>query len=205
MNPLKAPYLKPYLRAAEQHGAAFSSLLWASPETQVARFDAIERLGKLAGKSVLDVGCGRADLVDYCAKRGIAMNDYIGIEAVPALADAAEPKLLPNGLPITLVRADFVKEPQRMFVAADVVVFSGSLNTVEDEDFYAILRRAYDAAAERVVFNYLCSPALAAASYLRWREPGDVLAFARKVSPLVETANDYLAGDCTVMIAHAAE
>ena len=34
------PYLAPYLRAAERHGAAFDALLWASPRTQEVRFDA---------------------------------------------------------------------------------------------------------------------------------------------------------------------
>src|SRR5438045_4009908 len=59
-NPASLPYLLPYLKAAELHGSGFGSLLWASPETQATRFDAIERLGRLHGKSVLDVGCGRA-------------------------------------------------------------------------------------------------------------------------------------------------
>ena len=62
-NAVGLPYLQPYLKAAERHGAGFGSLLWASPETQASRFDAVERLGRLHGKSILDVGCGRADLL----------------------------------------------------------------------------------------------------------------------------------------------
>ena len=68
---LPAPYLSPYLRAATLYGDGFGSLLWASPETQAVRFDAIQRLGDLGGKSVLDVGCGRADLYDFLHARGI--------------------------------------------------------------------------------------------------------------------------------------
>jgi hypothetical protein len=37
-------YLIPYQRAAALHGAEFESLLWASPQTQAARFDAFGRL-----------------------------------------------------------------------------------------------------------------------------------------------------------------
>src|SRR5437868_2395141 len=128
------PYLLPYLRAADKHGAEFPSLLWASPQTQAARFDAVARLANLHHKSVLDVGCGRADLLDFLLDRNVRPSDYTGIEAVEDLAAAAEAKRRRFG-DLRVVRADFVREPLRLFVAADVVVFSGSLNTIEDEAF----------------------------------------------------------------------
>ena len=193
------PYLLPYRRAADKHGADFPSLLWASPQTQGARFDAIERLGKLHGKSVLDVGCGRADLLDFLLDRGVQPADYVGIEAVEELAAAAEAKRR-RMKDVRILRVDFVREPLRMFVAADVVVFSGALNTVEDDVFYSTLRRAFDAAAEALVFNFLCASYLAGADYLRWRRPADVIAFASELSPRVETLNDYLHGDFTVAV-----
>ena len=193
------PYLLPYLRAAEKHGAEFPSLLWASPHTQAARFGAIDRLARLLGKSVLDVGCGRADLLDFLLDRGVPPADYTGIEAVEALAAAAEAKRRRTG-DVRIIRADFVREPLRLFVAADVAVFSGSLNTLEDDAFYGTVRRAFDAAAEAVVFNFLSSSYLAGADYLRWRRPADVVAFASQLSSDVESLNDYLPGDTTIAI-----
>jgi SAM-dependent methyltransferase len=193
------PYLLPYRRAADKHGADFPSLLWASPQTQAARFDAIERLGRLHGRSVLDVGCGRADLLDFLLDRGIRPADYVGIEAVDALAAAAEAKGR-RMKQVRILRADFVREPLRLFVAADVVVFSGSLNTVEDDAFYTTIRRAFEACAESLVFNFLCNSYLAGADYLRWRRPADVIAFASSLSPDVRTLDDYLHGDFTVAI-----
>jgi SAM-dependent methyltransferase len=192
------PYLLPYLRAADKHGADFPSLLWASPQTQAARFDAIERLGRLHGKSVLDVGCGRADLLDFLLDRGVRPADYVGIEAVEDLARAAEARR--RATHVRILRADFVREPLRLFVAADVVVFSGSLNTIEDDAFYTTVRRAFEACAETLVFNFLCNPYLAGADYLRWRRPNDVTAFASRLSPDVRTLDDYLHGDFTVAV-----
>src|SRR6478735_5442670 len=104
------PYLLPYRRAADKHGADFPSLLWASPDTQAARFDAIERLGRLHGKSVLDVGCGRADLLGFLLARGVRPADYTGIEAVHALADAAGRTCAASAVPARVLRADFVRE-----------------------------------------------------------------------------------------------
>src|SRR5205823_5466246 len=69
-------YLAPYREAASRHGDRFGSLLWASPRTQAARFDAICRLAHLAGKRVLDAGCGRADLMDFMISRGIEPAEY---------------------------------------------------------------------------------------------------------------------------------
>jgi SAM-dependent methyltransferase len=204
-TPASFPYLDPYLKAAERHGAGFASLLWASPETQATRFDAIERLGRLHGKSVLDVGCGRADLLTYLLGRGVRPADYTGIEAVSELASAAERSCAGaagrgGAPPARIIRADFLREPLRLFVGADVVVFSGSLNTVDDGPFYDTIRRAFEATADVVVFNFLCSPYLAGADYLRWRRPSDVLRFCSQLTGDVRTLDDYLQGDSTVAL-----
>jgi hypothetical protein len=197
-RPPPQPYLRPYLDAAAAYGAGFRSLLWASPTTQALRFEAIRRLEDMNGKSLLDVGCGRADLLEFLLRHGVRPADYIGIEAVDALADAAESKPWPN---TTILRADFVAEPLRLFVGADVVILSGSLNTADDPAFYATLSRAYDATAQSVVFNFLSSTRLAGQSYLYWRRPEDVLRFVRGLSPHVTFLQDYLAGDMTVRVA----
>jgi SAM-dependent methyltransferase len=193
------PYLRPYLDAAREHGAGFESLLWASPETQAVRFDAIRRAANLSGKSVLDVGCGRADLLSFLLDRGVRPADYVGIEAVDALAAAAKAKRLPG---CTIVQADFVAEPIRMFVGADVVVFSGSLNTADDTVFYPTLRHAFEAATEALVFNFLDSPNLAGQPHLYFRDPRVVREFAESLPGAtdVRMLNDYLPGDTTVCV-----
>ncbi|HEV2292390.1 MAG TPA: hypothetical protein VGR35_00955 [Tepidisphaeraceae bacterium] len=190
-------YLNPYLRAASRHGAGFSSLLWASPQTQAVRFTALTRLVGLNGKSILDVGCGRADLLDFLLARSISPAHYVGLEGVAALAEAAEAKHHPDAL---IVRADFVREPLRLFVGADIVYFSGSLNTLDAASFYATIGRAYDAAAETLVFNFLASPDLAGVSYLHWHEPAEVWAFAKGLTDDVRRLDDYLAGDTTLAL-----
>src|SRR5947209_12465222 len=109
---------------------------------------------------------------------GVAPDHYVGLEGVSMLADSAEGRRRPRSM---IVRADFVSEPARMFVGADVVVLCGSLNTLAPVTFYETLRMAYHAAAEDLVFNFLCSDELAAASYLHWYRAADVLAFAREL------------------------
>ncbi len=191
------PYLEPYLKAAQKFGSGFQTLLWASPRTQRTRFEAIAEICEPAGKRVLDVGCGRADFLEFLVERGLQPAAYVGIEGVEPLAAAAESKGFPNA---KIIRGDFVRDPARLFVGADAVVFSGSLNTLCDEEFYSTIRLAYDAARESLTFNFLCSEFLAGKEYLFWREQEDVMRFAGELCANVQMKDDYLRGDCTVCL-----
>ncbi|MDB5332641.1 MAG: hypothetical protein JWP03_3792 [Phycisphaerales bacterium] len=201
MSAAGEPYLQPYLRAAQKYGAGFPALLWASPRTQRARFEAICQSYSPAGRSVLDAGCGRGDYLTFLIDRGVTPADYIGIEAVGDLANVAEAQH-PDA---TILRADFVREPARLFVGADVVVFSGSLNTIEGPAFFETIRRAYDAAGEALVFNFLSSSFLAGQEYLFWHSPQDIERFARGFCADVRLREDYLAGDCTACLIKPAD
>ncbi|MFN4244191.1 MAG: hypothetical protein ACK4PI_13250 [Tepidisphaerales bacterium] len=185
-------YLAPYIAAAKVHGGAFPTLLWASPATQQVRFEALLRLARFHGVKVLDVGCGRADLLDFLRSRGIEPAEYIGIEAVPELADAAA------RTGARVLRVDFVAEPRRLYMGCELLVISGSLNTAKDIAFYDTLRRAYDACGSAVVFNFLCDPTLAGAPHLYYRPLDVVLRYCRGFCRDVRHLADYLPGDATV-------
>jgi hypothetical protein len=64
-SPQHPEYLQPYVNAVQKYGTGFNSLLWASPKTQKMRFEALRRVCDFEGRSILDVGCGRADLLDH--------------------------------------------------------------------------------------------------------------------------------------------
>ena len=196
MNTASRRYLQPYLDAAAKYGQGFGTLLWASPKTQAVRFEALCNAVDLTGLHLLDVGCGRADLLEFLRRRRIAIRQYTGIEAVPDMADAADAKRIGG----TIVRADFVTDPASMHVGADVVLFSGSLNTLDEASFYQAIEHACAAAREAVVFNFLCSPYLAGSPHLSWHPPDQVLAFARTLSAEVRLSDGYLKGDATVVL-----
>jgi hypothetical protein len=191
------PYLLPYLRAAKRHAGGFGSLLWASEKSQRQRFEAICRVFDLAGKSLLDAGCGRADLMGYLIRHSIHPAEYIGLEAVDTLADQAESRNYPC---VRIIRADFVRDPLTMCVGAEVIVFSGSLNTLPPDAFYATLRHAIEAAGEAVVFNFLSSPVLAGQDYLVWHHAEKVMTFIESLGCRWQMLCDYLQGDCTIAI-----
>ena len=193
-------YLMPYLDAARRHGEGFESLLWATPATQARRFDALARLCDFSGITLLDAGCGRADLLDFLVGRGSAPARYIGLEAVADLARAARRKPHGDQRVYQIIEADFVREPRRFAAGADVIAFSGSLNTLGPPDFYRTLEAAFKAARRCVVFNFLSSKTLAGVDWLTWHEKGRVLAFARQLTGEVRMLDDYIKGDCSVLM-----
>jgi hypothetical protein len=190
-------YLKPYIEAASQYGDGFSSLLWASPRTQAARFDAISRLYDMQDRRVLDAGCGRADFLDFLVGRGITPAHYIGIEAVDELAGAAVRKGRPQS---EIIHGDFVTNPQHIRVGGDAIVFSGSLNTLDAAQFQVTLDAAWESAKEALVFNFLSAAHLANAKWLNWHRTAHVVAMARRWTNNIRMLEDYLDGDCTIGI-----
>jgi SAM-dependent methyltransferase len=197
-KPAEQPdYLQPYARAVQRHGGAdFRALLWASRRTQEQRFEALLKQADPTGLAVLDLGCGRADLLDFMTQRNQRPRRYVGLEGVRALADAARAKALPVDTRIIL--ADFVREPRRMHVNADVIYCSGALNTIEADEFYQAIHNAFAAAKLALVFNFLNSDLLAGVTYLHWHKRGDVLKFARSLADEVEVDDTYIDGDCTI-------
>jgi SAM-dependent methyltransferase len=192
-------YLLPYRRVASRGG--LRSMLYRSQRAQEIRFDAIARNCPLAGRRVLDVGCGRADLLAYLRARGTWPREYVGIEAQPALAADARSRRYAN---CRILEGDFVVRPALLQAGAQVVVFSGSLNLLENAEFYRVLRAGWAAAGEVLVFNFLCSPRLAGAPWLRWHPLQAVARFARSLSPSVRVDGAYEPGDCTLVLTRAA-
>ena len=191
-------YLEPYLAAIRRDGVGFRSLLWASEATQAARFAAIADVVDLTGKSILDAGCGRADLVEFLRARGIEYAHYVGMEAIESFAEVARERC--GHEREMIVRADFVRDPGRLYVGADVAVFCGSLNTLTTEEFYNSLKHGLAAATEGMVFNFLCSPLLAHAKHLTWHQASAVIDFLEPMADYLLVRDKYLEGDCTIAV-----
>ncbi|USN98075.1 MAG: hypothetical protein H6810_07750 [Phycisphaeraceae bacterium] len=156
-------YLDPYREAVRDGGPRFESLLWRSPEAQRLRFDVMIACCKLRGRVIVDLGSGLGDFALRMHERGVEYGRYIGIEGVDQLAGESRKRL--KSLPECEVRSDdFVADATlfRRLVKddrAEVLAFSGSLNTLTQEEAERVLGRAWDAIANvkggQLVFNFL--------------------------------------------------
>lgn len=191
-------YLRPYYEARQRKVRGVCALLWNSEETQQARFEAIVRNCPLAGLSILDVGCGRADLLGFLHQRRIVPSRYTGIEAVVSSIRAARRRRYEG---LHLIKADFVKRPETLNIGADVVIFSGSLSTLPEDQFYETLELAWSSAVRALVFNFLCTPRSPDdADWIVLHDPATVAAFARSLAGDVRIDNGYMDDDCTIVM-----
>ncbi|HAU36183.1 MAG TPA: class I SAM-dependent methyltransferase [Phycisphaerales bacterium] len=78
-------HYEPRIRVGREH---FDILDWASAASQEARFGVLADRVELAGRSLLDVGCGLGDLWAYLRRRNIAV-DYTGVDLLEKMVSAA--------------------------------------------------------------------------------------------------------------------
>lgn len=201
-----APYLSPYRAAVDRLGPCFETLLWNSPETQRLRFEAITSGIDLSGQVVLDAGCGRADLAVWMRDHAIHWRRYIGVDAIPEMLHHARSLSLPHA---DFFDVDFITDPKAFACAGeapDVIIFSGSLNTIPRAQAARALGRAWRACRSALVFNFLScgdspQPDEAPAGRAQKFSPSAVFKWAIQHTPDVTMRHDYLEGrDATVVM-----
>lgn len=206
-----APYLSPYRAAVDRMGSCFEALLWNSRETQRLRFAAIADMIDLSHRVVLDAGCGRADLALWLRERGVRWQRYIGIDAIPEMITHARSLALPHA---DFVLVDFISNPEafaRHDPAPEVVVFSGSLNTIPRSVSLQALERAWRASRHALVFNFLSAgadsqPPDAPAGTAQKLSPAHMLKWALERTRDATLRHDYLDGrDATIVMLKAGE
>jgi hypothetical protein len=170
-------YLDPYRRAVEEIGTRFEALLWRSREFQERRFAVLleaaacgltpggspSGLASLEGRVIADLGCGRADLAIWIHGVGLRYGGYLGVEAIPELAEASRVRLRSERIPkAEVIEADFAAD-EGLFArlirehGAELLLFSGSLNTFRQDGAERVITTAFDAMVPggAVVFNFL--------------------------------------------------
>ncbi len=199
-------YLDPYRKAVDRFGPGFEATLWLSREKQTLRFAVIASMVDLTDRVVVDAGCALGDFAAYLGSEGIRTRAYVGLEGVPELVEEARGRGLP-GARFELVdfvdRKDAFSDCLPKGLAPEIVVFSGSLNTLEQERALEVLDRAWKACEEAVVFNFLSDshrpPGGPDPGPAKRFDPVEVLEWALKRTPRVILRQDYMCGhDATV-------
>jgi len=193
-------YYESRLEAGRDH---FKVLDWASPASQRVRFEVLSENVDLAGKTLLDVGCGLGDLLTYLKDRRIAV-DYTGVDISEKLLAAAR-RAHPEA---TFLCADIFAEPTgaagELFGKDrfDVVFVSGAfnLNLGNNSSFLPrAVGRMMLLASQCVAFNLLHAAAAAAEETYAYYDPDEVLASIRTDGWQALVIDGYLPNDFTVI------
>ena len=197
-------YLAPYQQWVDHHGSGFGATLWLSPQSQQIRFEVLTQMLYLPGKRILDAGCSRGDLASYLLKRDLDYGQYIGIDGVSGAIDYAQKQNLPRS---RFVCGDFLQDPTLLAIdQPQVIFFSGTLNTMSDEQVLKVLDLAWQSTQRHLVFNFLsdtCDPEAPPQDEVARRLPTlKLLNWAFKKTWSVVLRQDYfeMGHDATIMM-----
>ena len=183
------------------HRESHDILDWADRAAQRARFAVLADHVALAGRSLLDVGCGLGDLWGYLKERGVEA-EYTGVDLLDSMLDLAR-RHYPHA---TFVAGDPFTEdpfPGRRF---DVVFGSGvfNLDLGNNMEFLAWgVPRLWALAGEHLVFNLLHRRAAHHYDHCFYYDPHEVLAVLSGMDLSAAVIDDYLPNDFTVLCARA--
>jgi SAM-dependent methyltransferase len=183
----------------KEHGHGGPEALgWNRAESQQVRFQVLAQIGDLAHCSVLDAGCGYADLYPYLRQRYVGVQ-YHGIEQMPELLAVARARYR-SASGITLSNGDFLG---LSLPTTDYVLASGALNyrSSDPQFIYQAIEKLFSTARIALGFNLL-SWEPANGGPLAAYDPAAVLAFCRQLAPRAELLEGYWEGDFTVFMYH---
>lgn len=180
----------------QKHGDSHKSLAYGSQQTQAKKFQVLIEIAPLEGASILDVGCGFGDLVDYVEAAGISI-DYTGVELVEEIAQVARKKH-PGSEIITGDILDIETDAQY-----DYVLTTG-FNCVRTNRNWEVLCLAL----EKMLA--MCRKGVAAGMVSNYRHPQDestyyaspeeVFRYCMSLTTKVILRHDYLPHDFTVYL-----
>lgn len=168
------------------------SVHWSGEISQNVRFEVLTNIAALAGRSVLDVGCGLGDLYKFFVTKEISV-DYAGIDIVPGFIERAQERF-----------------PEAQFILGDVstidgeydyIFASGVLNlTVENgkEYYFRMIEKMFFHAKYGLAFNMLNEDAHPTNETYIAYNVDEVRNYCETLSDKVEVISGYLPQDFTV-------
>ena len=180
---------------------------WYSFDSQQVRFQALCLPLELAGKSVLDLGCGYGDLKQYFDETSRAqpsennrIASYLGIDQQSAFVKVARARFV-NSANTDFINADFSNV---ILPNVDVIIVSGSLNYFSRElnYLYKLITAMYESTEYAVAFNLLDNRYFTSGKTLVAYNPNEVLNFCLSVCPNSQLFDNYAKNDFTIIMKH---
>ena len=191
--------IKRHKSAFKQYGHHPNALLWSGVKIQYLRFEQLSKVGIQPGDSLLDVGCGFADLYFYLKQQGVPTH-YQGIDIVEEFiikANSLYPtaKLSTNNI--------FSLNPAENSI--DYVVLSGALNYVFDDakdNAKQTIEKMFATCRKGIAFNLLDNDDQWSNSRddLQTYSKQEVVSWVENLTPHYQLIDNYLDNDFTLLV-----
>lgn len=176
------------------HGSDSSLALgWLTPRDQHIRFAALAGIADLKDKTVIDAGCGYADLLTFLSPDN-KPSHYYGVEQIPELIEEAKSRYEHMG-DFTFIARNFMVTDLPM---VDYVFASGSLNYGSSDAGYIFkaISKLFACCKCGLAFNLLKH--VTNKGLLVAYEPDMIVTYCRTLSNNVVLIQDYDEQDFTV-------
>lgn len=188
-----------------RYGYTPTALFWSNRDVQLKRFEVLSRIlpplkpDEHQVWSILDVGCGFADLYAYLRDEGYSVQ-YTGVDLSPDMIFSAS-SMYPA---LTFLQGELADQ-EFTVQSFDFVFLSGALNEVVDKTgLYAksLIKQLYQLARYGVAFNLLNrhDPWIASRPDLQSFYPKEIVVFCGTFAKKIDWRADYLPNDFTVFL-----
>ncbi len=173
---------------------------WRSSRQQRLRLKGLMQIGDLQGRTLLDVGCGLADLLAMSYGRGL--SSYTGVDLSQRVIDQAKTlhaRAIAEGWADLKVQ-DILQEPPD---ACDYVVASGifAVRLRDNLGFLkSMLQRMYDSCRIGLAFNLISSYVDYRDEHLAYYSPEETFALCKSLSRRVVLRHDIMPYEFTVYV-----
>ncbi len=178
----------------EQHGNSHLAADWGSRESQERRYEILSEIGRLEGRSVLDVYCGLAHLYYFLRRRGVNL-DYTGHSTVPAFLRHIKTKDKDLNVELRDILFEVIENRWDYVFASGIFYLK-----VSDNEAYMkkMIEKMYALSKIGVAFNSLSSYAPFQNDKEYYADPEKVFKFCKTLCGDVVLRHDYMSHDFTI-------
>jgi SAM-dependent methyltransferase len=187
-----------YADLIARHGNAREIAGWGSQASQERRFAVMACHWPLAGSRIIDVGCGRGDLLAYLKAQGQAPAFYVGLDIMEDALSFGRA----NHPEAQFICGDLL-DPHLKLPVADYAVSSGVFNLTGKDHAEWIGRMVgamYAATSRGAAFNVVSTLAPEHKEGHYYAAPDAMLRMAQAITPFVALLHDYAIHDMTLFL-----
>lgn len=186
-----------YQSAHARHGATPKALQWKDYRAAARRYVQLTADLNIAGRSILDAGCGMGDLLPYLYAKSLDF-DYLGVDITPEFIDIARERYDGHRFEIG---NPFEPGQDRHF---DVIISSGVMNANRENwpaARRAMVKQLFELADEAVAFNMAGWPYPAEArGKVAYADIEAVISYCYELTPKLIVRSHYHPRDFTIIL-----
>ncbi len=196
----KARVVKRYLDRYAEHGIHVDTLKSGGAEKQFIRHSVHASMFDLAGKHVLDVGCGIGMFYEYLKSLPTKIASYTGLDIVDPFIESNRVRF-PEA---RFDKVDVFRAPLDAY-QADIVfmsqVFNNKYKDADNEEIAReAIRRFFSIARVGLAIDFMTSYVDYTEAELYYFSPEKMLAFAKTMTRTVALRHDYLPFEFTLSL-----